>query len=93
MIRLKIYSNQSVVLLVPPEDHCHRERNEEIDKKARKKLLLASTLCVIFMIAEIVGNTSHIDIRVNILVIRYTYLLEKIIPVKKMKVENDSFCH
>ncbi|XP_076175084.1 proton-coupled zinc antiporter SLC30A2 isoform X2 [Ptiloglossa arizonensis] len=38
------------------EDHCHRERNEEIDKKARKKLLLASTLCVIFMIAEIVGG-------------------------------------
>ncbi|XP_068967478.1 proton-coupled zinc antiporter SLC30A2-like isoform X1 [Bombus flavifrons] len=39
-----------------PEDHCHRERDEEIDKKARKKLLLASTLCVIFMIAEIVGG-------------------------------------
>ncbi|XP_026675276.1 zinc transporter 2-like isoform X2 [Ceratina calcarata] len=39
-----------------PEDHCHRERNEEIDKKARRKLLLASTLCVIFMIAEIVGG-------------------------------------
>ncbi|XP_012149320.2 proton-coupled zinc antiporter SLC30A2 isoform X1 [Megachile rotundata] len=38
------------------EDHCHRERNEEIDKKARKKLLLASALCVIFMIAEIVGG-------------------------------------
>ncbi|KAK1126573.1 hypothetical protein K0M31_004205 [Melipona bicolor] len=43
-------------LSIPPEDHCHRERNEEIDKKARKKLLLASTLCVIFMIAEIVGG-------------------------------------
>ncbi|XP_076685317.1 proton-coupled zinc antiporter SLC30A2 isoform X1 [Andrena cerasifolii] len=44
--------NSSTVL----EDHCHRERDEEIDKKARKKLLLASTLCVIFMIAEIVGG-------------------------------------
>ncbi|XP_078039284.1 proton-coupled zinc antiporter SLC30A2 isoform X2 [Augochlora pura] len=43
-----------------PDDHCHRERNEEIDKKARKKLLIASTLCVIFMIAEIVGGIlSH----------------------------------
>lgn len=52
------------MLLAAPEDHCHRERNEEIDKKARKKLLLASALCVIFMIAEIVGNTlSHIDVR------------------------------
>ncbi|XP_015428895.1 PREDICTED: zinc transporter 2-like isoform X2 [Dufourea novaeangliae] len=39
-----------------PEDHCHRERNDAIDKKARKKLLLASVLCVIFMIAEIVGG-------------------------------------
>ncbi|XP_025154534.1 zinc transporter 2 isoform X1 [Harpegnathos saltator] len=46
------YQNPPVLL----EDHCHRERNEEIDKKARKKLLLASTLCVVFMIAEIVGG-------------------------------------
>ncbi|XP_011171831.2 zinc transporter 2 isoform X1 [Solenopsis invicta] len=43
-------------LTMPLEDHCHRERNEEIDKKARKKLLIASVLCVIFMIAEIVGG-------------------------------------
>ncbi|XP_033331403.2 proton-coupled zinc antiporter SLC30A2 isoform X2 [Megalopta genalis] len=43
-----------------PDDHCHRERNEEIDKKARKKLLIASTLCVMFMITEIVGGIlSH----------------------------------
>lgn len=39
-----------------PEDHCHRERNEEVDKKARKKLLLASVLCVLFMVAEIIGG-------------------------------------
>ncbi|XP_066600915.1 proton-coupled zinc antiporter SLC30A2-like isoform X2 [Prorops nasuta] len=38
------------------EDHCHRERNEEIDKKARRKLLIASILCVIFMIGEIIGG-------------------------------------
>ena len=47
------YQQNSSTML---EDHCHRERDEEIDKKARKKLLLASTLCVIFMIAEIVGG-------------------------------------
>lgn len=28
----------------------------EVDKKARKKLIIASILCVIFMIAEIVGE-------------------------------------
>lgn len=38
------------------EDHCHRERNEAIDKKARKKLIIACILCVIFMIAEAVGK-------------------------------------
>lgn len=36
--------------------HCHRNRNEEVDKKARRKLIIASILCVIFMIAEIVGG-------------------------------------
>lgn len=53
------------LFLVSPEDHCHMERNEEIDKKARKKLLIASALCVIFMIAEIVGNITKYVIRVN----------------------------
>ncbi|KAJ8736003.1 hypothetical protein PYW08_006659 [Mythimna loreyi] len=38
------------------ERHCHRSRNEEIDKRARRKLIVASILCVIFMIGEIVGG-------------------------------------
>ncbi|CAG5096205.1 Similar to Slc30a2: Zinc transporter 2 (Mus musculus) [Cotesia congregata] len=38
------------------EDHCHRERDEAIDKKARRKLIIACVLCVIFMITEIVGG-------------------------------------
>ncbi|XP_044020712.1 zinc transporter 2-like isoform X2 [Aphidius gifuensis] len=38
------------------EDHCHRDRNDEIDKKARKKLIIACVLCVIFMIIEAVGG-------------------------------------
>ncbi|XP_063824998.1 proton-coupled zinc antiporter SLC30A2-like isoform X3 [Ostrinia nubilalis] len=38
------------------ERHCHRSRNEEIDKRARRKLIIASVLCVIFMIGEIVGG-------------------------------------
>ncbi|XP_070497401.1 proton-coupled zinc antiporter SLC30A2-like [Chironomus tepperi] len=41
--------------------HCHRahrrnQRVEGIDKKARKKLIIASILCVVFMIVEIVGG-------------------------------------
>lgn len=38
------------------ESHCHRPRLDGIDKIARKKLILASILCVIFMIAEIIGG-------------------------------------
>ncbi|KOB77598.1 Zinc transporter 2 [Operophtera brumata] len=38
------------------ERHCHRSRNEEIDKRARRKLIIASILCVVFMIGEIVGG-------------------------------------
>ncbi|XP_075977431.1 proton-coupled zinc antiporter SLC30A2-like isoform X2 [Anticarsia gemmatalis] len=38
------------------ERHCHRSRNEEVDKRARRKLIIASILCVIFMIGEIVGG-------------------------------------
>ena len=36
--------------------HCHTARQEGIDKKARKKLIIASILCVVFMIAEIIGG-------------------------------------
>ncbi|XP_030748415.1 zinc transporter 2-like isoform X2 [Sitophilus oryzae] len=36
--------------------HCHKSGAPEIDKNARKKLIIASILCVIFMIAEIVGG-------------------------------------
>lgn len=38
------------------ESHCHRPRLEGVDKIARKKLILVSMLCIVFMIAEIVGG-------------------------------------
>ncbi|XP_058814553.1 proton-coupled zinc antiporter SLC30A2-like [Topomyia yanbarensis] len=38
------------------ESHCHRPRTDGVDKVARKKLIIASVLCVIFMIAEIIGG-------------------------------------
>ncbi|XP_058450285.1 proton-coupled zinc antiporter SLC30A2-like isoform X2 [Malaya genurostris] len=38
------------------ESHCHRPRTNGVDKTARKKLIIASVLCVIFMIAEIIGG-------------------------------------
>ncbi|CAH1400239.1 unnamed protein product [Nezara viridula] len=39
------------------DPHCHRERDfSDMDKKARRKLILASILCLIFMIAEIAGG-------------------------------------
>lgn len=36
--------------------HCHQDRQGGIDKRARNKLIIASVLCVVFMIGEIVGG-------------------------------------
>lgn len=36
--------------------HCHRATSQDVDTKARKKLITASILCVIFMIGEILGG-------------------------------------
>jgi len=36
--------------------HCHQNRDEGIDKKARRKLISASVLCLVFMVAEVVGG-------------------------------------
>lgn len=37
-------------------DHCHKPRNEGVDKVARKKLIIASVLCVVFIIGEVIGG-------------------------------------
>ncbi|XP_067009180.1 proton-coupled zinc antiporter SLC30A2 isoform X2 [Anabrus simplex] len=38
-------------------EHCHRvSREERVDQKARRKLIIASILCVIFMIGEVIGG-------------------------------------
>nr|XP_023026793.1 uncharacterized protein LOC111514780 [Leptinotarsa decemlineata] len=36
--------------------HCHQTDMPDIDRKARRKLIVASILCVIFMIGEIIGE-------------------------------------
>jgi len=36
--------------------HCHKNRQEGIDKRAQRKLFLACGICFLFMIAEIVGG-------------------------------------
>ncbi|XP_023343791.1 zinc transporter 2 isoform X3 [Eurytemora carolleeae] len=36
--------------------HCHQDRTDGIDKKARRKLILASVLCIFFIIGEVVGG-------------------------------------
>nr|CAD7434010.1 unnamed protein product [Timema monikensis] len=35
-------------------EHCHRTRGEGLDTRARRKLILASIICVIFMLGEVV---------------------------------------
>ncbi|CAG7836110.1 unnamed protein product [Allacma fusca] len=49
--------NMSITLQNDSNEHCHDdELRNEFDKKARKKLWIASVLCVVFMIAEAVGG-------------------------------------
>ncbi|KAF6213465.1 hypothetical protein GE061_011185 [Apolygus lucorum] len=41
------------------EEHCHQDRSDDLAKtfkKARRKLVVASILCVFFMVAEVVGG-------------------------------------
>jgi len=40
----------------PDTLHCHQSREEGIDKRARRKLILASVLCLVFMIGEVIGS-------------------------------------
>lgn len=39
-----------------PDPHCHVARNAGINKVARRKLIMASVLCLVFMLAEIAGG-------------------------------------
>ncbi|XP_037086488.1 zinc transporter 2-like [Pollicipes pollicipes] len=39
-----------------PEDHCHRQRDVGLNRKATKQLLIATSLCFCFMITEAVGG-------------------------------------
>lgn len=47
---------ESTTFGVPLIEHCHRGRRKEVDVKARKQLIIATVLCLFFMIAEIVGG-------------------------------------
>lgn len=37
-------------------DHCHKPRQEGVDKVARRKLIIASVLCVVFIVVEVIGG-------------------------------------
>uniref|UniRef100_A0A1L8DEE3 Putative zn2+ transporter msc2 cation diffusion facilitator superfamily n=1 Tax=Nyssomyia neivai TaxID=330878 RepID=A0A1L8DEE3_9DIPT len=44
------------MLMSTPSGHCHTPRHEGVDSVARRRLIIASLLCVIFMIVEVVGG-------------------------------------
>lgn len=68
-------------------DHCHRARSEGVDLKARRKLIIASILCLVFMIAEIVGEycvavcVCHRDLATYKLTV-FVYPVSRSIPSK-----------
>lgn len=37
-------------------DHCHKPRKEGVDLVARRKLIIASILCVVFIVVEVIGG-------------------------------------
>uniref|UniRef100_A0A1B6H9H4 Zinc transporter 2 n=1 Tax=Homalodisca liturata TaxID=320908 RepID=A0A1B6H9H4_9HEMI len=44
-------------ITIVDEDHCHRDNGQnQIDRRARRKLIIASILCLVFMIVECVGG-------------------------------------
>lgn len=45
-----------LLIFLTVNKHCHQSKARENDNRAKRKLILASVLCVIFMIAEIIGN-------------------------------------
>lgn len=55
-----IFCNHSLKLEISFDiqgSHCHATKEKVgVDKRARRKLIIASTLCVLFMIGEIIGN-------------------------------------
>lgn len=55
--RSRSLSLNSCKLLLDSGEHCHDdEQQHKTDKVARRKLWIASILCVIFMIGEAVGK-------------------------------------
>lgn len=51
-----IYHCSSPCFSLCEVEHCHRGKRKEVDLKARKQLIIATVLCTVFMIAEIVGK-------------------------------------
>lgn len=43
------------MIMLSVNKHCHQNQAAGIDKSARRKLIMASILCVIFMVGEVIG--------------------------------------
>lgn len=52
MLCIQIWLNDHCII---PE-HCHQPREEGVDHKAKRKLIIACVLCLFFMVAEVVGK-------------------------------------
>lgn len=52
----RLNTNAAPLFIRLVNKHCHKSRSEAVDKRARRKLIIASILCVVFMIAEVIGN-------------------------------------
>lgn len=55
----------SLVCLFLVGEHCHQFIPTTVDRKARRKLIIASILCVVFMIGEVVGKFENMSCSYN----------------------------
>lgn len=50
------FNNILYVYYCIPTDHCHATRSTAVDVQAKRKLIIASILCLVFMVGEAVGK-------------------------------------
>ncbi|XP_065166149.1 proton-coupled zinc antiporter SLC30A2-like isoform X2 [Atheta coriaria] len=53
---LSSHTKESIITTDLVNRHCHKDNTASVDKRARRKLIIASILCVIFMIGEVIGG-------------------------------------
>ena len=72
------FDNILYVYYCIPTDHCHATRSTAVDVQAKRKLIIASILCLLFMVGEAVGKFVVTQIFYNLNII-HVILIQKLL--------------